>query len=169
MSEIIFQATLFRSEETGPQVLLVLPKDASAGLPSRGIVMVEGTLNGVPFRTVLEPDGKESHWFKVNEDVLHAAGVNSGDTVAMAIVPTKEWREPIVPADLTESLTGDPEAYAIWISVTPSARWDWIRWIGAAKQSDTRQRRVESVCSRLRSGKRRPCCFDRNQCTLTDT
>ncbi len=168
MSEIRFKATLFRSEEAGHGVLLVLPKEASAKLPSRGMAMVEGTLNDVPFQAVLEPDGKESHWFKVNDAVLQAAGADSGDTVTMAIMPTKEWLEPTVPADLRESLTADPEAHAIWTDITPAARWDWVRWIGSAKQMGTRQRRVESVCSRLKSGKRRPCCFDRNQCTLTD-
>lgn len=167
MSEISFEATLFRSQEAGPGILLTLPKDASAKLASRGMAMVEGTLNGTPFQAVLEPDGKGSHWFQVNGAVLEAAGAESGDTVVMAIAPTKEWLEPKVPADLTEALMADPEAHAIWTDITPSARWDWIRWIGSAKQSETRQRRVESVCSRLKSGKRRPCCFDRNQCTLT--
>lgn len=166
-SEIQFKATLFQSEEVGPGVLLVLPGDASAQLPSRGTAMVEGTLNGAPFQAVLEPDGEGSHWFQVNEAVLQAAGASPGDTVAMAMAPTKEWIEPSVPADLREVLTADPEAHAIWTDITPAARWDWIRWIGSARQADTRQRRVESVCSRLRSGKRRPCCFDRNQRTLT--
>jgi hypothetical protein len=168
MSEMRFTATLFQSEEAGSGILLALPKAASAKLPSRGMAMVEGALNGIPFQAVLEPDGKGSHWFKVNEAVLQAAGANCGDTVTMVVAPTKEWIEPIVPADLSQSLTADPEAHAIWTAITPSARWDWIRWIGSAKQSDTRQRRVESVCSRLKSGKRRPCCFDRNQCTLTE-
>jgi len=32
-------------------------------------------------------------------------------------------------------------------------------WIDSAKQSETRKRRIESIPSRLASGKRRPCCF----------
>jgi hypothetical protein len=169
MSTIRFSATLFRSDGVGVGILLVLPKDASAKLPSRGIAMVKGTINGVPFRAVLEPDGKESHWFKVDEAVLDAARAASGDTVAMEIEPTKEWLEPKIPANLKDALEADPKSYDKWTDITPAARWDWIRWIGSARQSETRQRRVESVCSRLRVGKRRPCCFDRNQCTLTET
>ncbi|MES2461575.1 MAG: YdeI/OmpD-associated family protein [Armatimonadota bacterium] len=168
MSETRFTTTLSRSEETGSGVLLTLPSEASAKLPSRGTAMVEGTLNGRPFRGVLEPDGKGSHWFVVNAALLEAARAELGDSVVLVFGPSKEWLEPKVPAGLMDSLILDPEAQAIWSDITPSARWDWVRWIGSAKQAETRQRRVESVCSRLKSGKRRPCCFDRNQCTLTE-
>jgi hypothetical protein len=130
--------------------------------------LVKGTINDVPFQAVLEPDGQGSHWFKVNETVLDAAGADAGDAVVAAIEPTKDWPEPKVPADLSKALSADPEAHAHWTDITPMARWDWIRWIGAAKQVATRKRRVDSICSRLKAGKRRPCCFDRNQCTLTD-
>ena len=168
MSEICFKASLFWSEEVGPGILLTLPADASAKLPSRGLAMVKGTLNGVHFHAALEPDGKGSHWFRVNDALLEATGVGAGDRVEMTIEPTKEWQEPKLPMDLEEVLTTDPEAYAIWKDITPMARWDWIRWIGSVKQSETRKRRVESICSRLKAGKRRPCCFDRNQCSLTE-
>jgi hypothetical protein len=132
------------------------------------MAMVEGTINGNPFRAVLEPDGKESHWFRVDGALLEAAAVGAGDTVMMEIEPSREWLEPRVPVDLKDALEADPEAHAVWTDITPSARWDWIRWIGSARQPETRKRRVESVCSRLRAGKRRPCCFDRSQCTLTE-
>jgi hypothetical protein len=168
MSTISFEAILHRSEEAGTGNLLRLPEEASAKLPSRGMAAVEGTMNGVPFRAVLEPDGQESHWFTVNTALLEAAGVGAGDTVVMTIEPAKECPEPKVPADLLGALTADPEAHAVWTDITPMARWDWVRWIGSAKQPETRKRRVDSVCSRLKAGKRRPCCFDRNQCTLTE-
>lgn len=58
---IRFKAKLQRPAET-PQrsswTFLVLPKDASAKLPTRGMTAVEGSINGHPFRAALEPDGK---------------------------------------------------------------------------------------------------------------
>jgi len=36
---------------------------------------------------------------------------------------------------------------------------DFISWIDAAKQPQTRKRRVERACDMLASGKRRPCCY----------
>ena len=63
-SKIRFSATLFRPVTTAKVVawtFLTLPKEASAKLPSRGMISVEGTINGFPFRTALELTGEESH------------------------------------------------------------------------------------------------------------
>ncbi|HIX00397.1 MAG TPA: hypothetical protein H9871_09655 [Candidatus Nesterenkonia stercoripullorum] len=40
--------------------------------------------------------------------------------------------------------------------------------IGATKNPDTRQRRVEVAISKLHDGKRRPCCFDLSSCADPD-
>lgn len=166
MSKINFQATLFKNQNS--DILLRLPKEASEQLPSKGMALVEGTINNSPIKVVLEPDNEGSHWFKLEESVLESANLKVGDEVSLQIEPTKDWPEPKVSFDLQKILQSDSEVEKIWKDITPMARWDWIRWIGAAKQEETRQKRAESVPSRLKSGKRRPCCFDRSQCTLTE-
>src|SRR6266508_281884 len=70
-----------------------------------------------------------------------------------------------VPADLKSALTDSPQVHKLWMDITPMARWDWIRWIRATKQPETRKRRIEVACSKLKAGTRRPCCFNRNLCT----
>ena len=78
-STIRFSAKLFRpktTEKIGSWTLLTLPKNASAKLPSRGMTMVEGTINGFPFRAALEPNGKGSHWLRVNRAMHDAAGAD---------------------------------------------------------------------------------------------
>lgn len=67
--------------------------------------------------------------------------------------------EPQIPLDLHKALRADPKAFALWKTLTPVARRDFISWIESAKQSETRKRRVDSMCSRLLSGKRRPSCY----------
>ena len=67
--------------------------------------------------------------------------------------------EPRVPTDLRKVLAASARAKAQWSDLTPIARRDFISWIESAKQPDTRKRRVESIPSRLASGKRRPCCY----------
>jgi hypothetical protein len=49
------EARLFK---IGSWTILRLPESASAKLPSRGRVMIEGTIKGFGFQTPLEPDGK---------------------------------------------------------------------------------------------------------------
>ena len=162
MSTIRFEASLFR---IGSWTLLRLPKSASAKLPSRGMTMVQGTINGFRFQAPLEPDGKGSHWLKVEKNMREAAGADAGDTVTLAIEPVKEWPEPKVPADLKKALAAVPQAQSLWKDITPMARWDWIRWIGSTKNPDTRKRRIEVTFSKFKDGKRRPCCFNRSMCT----
>src|SRR5690606_24148725 len=60
---------------------LVLPKAASDKLSSRGMVGIDGTINGTAFTAVLEPDGQKGHWLKVGEALRKKAGVAVGDTV----------------------------------------------------------------------------------------
>ena len=162
---IRFEAKLFN---IGSWSLLKLPKSASAKLPSRGMTMVEGTINDVPFQAALEPDGKGSHWFKLEKPLRNAVGAQTGDTLKLAIEPVKEWPEPKLPSDLKSALAAAPSAHALWMQITPAARWDWIRWIRSTKQADTRRRRIEVALSKLTAGDRRPCCFNRTVCTEPD-
>lgn len=63
------------------------------------------------------------------------------------------------PTDLRKALAAAPAAKARWDDLTPIARHDFISWIEAAKQNETRRRRVERACDMLVAGKRRPCCY----------
>lgn len=146
--------------------ILRLPANASQKLPSRGQVAVRGTINGQPFETVVEPDGKFGHWIKIDERLRRAAGIKSDGQAVVEIEPTKAWPEPEVPQDLEAALAAAPERIrAIWEDITPMARWEWVRWVNATPNVDTRQRRVEVSISKMKGGKRRPCCFDLSSCT----
>jgi hypothetical protein len=165
-SKVLFRATLLRPVATAKAVawtFLILPREASAKLPSRGVTSVEGTFNGLAFRATLPPDGQGGHWLKVDRKLREAAGAEAGDVVSLEIAPVAEEPEPRVPADLRKALTAaQPKAQAVWSDITPIARRDWIQWIESAKRAETRLKRIESACDMLAKGKRRPCCFDRS-------
>jgi len=162
MSTIRFETTPLK---IGDWTILRLPASASAKLPSRGMTLVEGTINGFRSKIVLEPDGKGSHWFKVDSVLREAASIDAGGTVTIAVEPSKSWPEPKMPADLNKALASDAQAKALWAKITTMARWDWLRWIRATPNRETRRRRVEVALSKLKAGERRPCCFNRNLCT----
>jgi hypothetical protein len=158
-----FDATLDTIDKA---TILRLPAKASAKLPSRGQVAVEGTINGHSFETVLEPDGDFGHWMRVEGKLQKAAAISAGDTATVEIEPRKDWPEPMVPADLRSALAAAPQQIQdLWKAVTPMARWEWVRWINATQNADTRKRRVEVTISKMQSGKRRPCCFNLAGCT----
>ncbi len=153
----------------GESTVLRLPAAASQDLPSRGQVAVRGTINGVGLQTVLEPDGNSGHWMRVDEPLQHAAGIGAGDTATLDIEVTKDWPEPNVPQDLATALAAAPQKIQkLWNEITPMARWEWVRWVNATKNPDTRRRRVDVTISKMQSGKRRPCCFNLSACTDPD-
>lgn len=150
-------------EKGNAWTFLILPKNASAKLPSRGITAIEGTINGFAFQATLVPDGQKSHWLRVNRKLSEAAGAKAGEIVTLEITPAAKETEPEVPAGLRRALAAAaPKARALWSDITPNARRDWIHWITSAKQRETRARRIKNACSMLASGKRRVCCFDRS-------
>jgi hypothetical protein len=123
------------------------------------MTIAEGTINGFPFRTALEPNGKGSHSLKINKAIQNAAGAEVGDTVMVEITRVGDEPELRVPMDLRKALAAAPLAQAPWANITPMARRDWILWISSAKQPETRTSRIEKACDMLASGKRRVCCF----------
>ncbi|MCC6427672.1 MAG: DUF1905 domain-containing protein [Phycisphaerales bacterium] len=170
-SAIRFSATLLRPAATAPTskpvswIFLTLPKEASDKLHSRGMVSVQGTINGSPFQATLDPDGKGGHWLKVEPKLREASGAKVGDTITLEItpLPPDQEPEPKIPPNLKKSLAAaPPKAREVWADITPAARRDFIHWIESAKQATTRDRRVETACDMLAKGKRRPCCFDRS-------
>ena len=64
-----------------------------------------------------------------------------------------------LPPDLRKTLASDPKALAIWESLTPLARNEWICWTISVKKMETRKEHVERVRTELKEGMRRPCCW----------
>ena len=163
---IRFDATLYTIDE---RTILRLPENASGKLPSRGQVAVQGTINGHAFQTVLEPDGYFGHWMGIDGKLQRAAALVAGETATLEIQPRTDWPEPTVPQDLKAALAAAPQKIQdLWKAITPMARWEWVRWVNATQNRDTRKRRVEVSISKMRSGKRRPCCFNLAACTDPD-
>ena len=161
---IFFEAILTKVQS---RKVIKIPLNLSEKLPSRGMVMVQGTMNDVSFQVPLEPDGKGSHWFEVSDTLIEDVDVTVGQTVSLSIKPLDEWREPETPDEIMEAIIN---ACLInqWNAITTKAKWDWLRRIRSTDNPATRQKRIDVSCSKLQKGDKRPCCFDRTRCTITD-
>lgn len=159
----VFTAPLLRPASTGGKAswtFAILPAEVSATLPRRGRTSVEGTVNGEPFQTVLEPDGQLGHWLKLDASLMCAADVSAGDTVTFELQPMATQLEPTLPSAFSKALAASPGARATWDATTTLARMDWVHWMESAKQASTRDKRVADAVQMLANGKKRVCCFD---------
>lgn len=160
---IRFEATLYQLKDW---VILPVPEKESAKLPSRGQISVTGTINEYDFKTVLEPDGRWSHWMRIDDDLQKRASVKTGDTLTVEMTTSKIWPEPALPKDFAMALKMAPEKVKDkWQDITPMARWEWIRWMNATLNQETRVVRIEKTISKLGGKHRRPCCFNLAACT----
>jgi hypothetical protein len=153
------------TELIGDRMIVRLPAKVSADLPSRGQVAATVTVDEAPYPTVIEPDGRRGHWIAIDDGLRSQLELTAGATVRLTIETTTAWPEPEVPEDFSAALDDADDLTEVWDDITPMARWEWVRWINATKNPVTRDRRVEVGISKLRSGKRRPCCFDLSSCT----
>lgn len=58
-----------------------------------------------------------------------------------------------LPGELTAALDGDPALRAAWEGLTPGRRRGWLVHISGAKQSATRESRIEKAAPRILAGK----------------
>ena len=166
LSPLTFSTKLF---EISSNLILRLPDDVSKLLPSRGQLMVDATIHGYSFHTPLEPDGRFSHYFKIDSKLAAKLHAKNGDFVSVTILPTKVWPEPVIPQDLQTALSNsDSKVRDMWKNITPMSRWEWIRWIRATSNDETRAKRIHVACSKMAHGTRRPCCWNRNLSTEPD-
>ena len=147
--------------------IIHLPPDISSSLPSRGMCMAEVNISGFHAVLPLEPDGMGSHWFHISDSVISEFEIPSQSWIHVKLTPTKDWTEPTPPDDMHQSFTRC-NVLAQWNSITTKARWEWIRWIRFTSNPETRKKRIETACSMLQDGKKRPCCFDQTRCTVPE-
>ncbi len=138
-----------------------LPAEASAQLPSRGMVMASISLPDGELILPLEPDGQGGHWFELPDDIPTV------EALSLSLSPLDDWPEPELPQDIQSGLA-DAGLASVWQGLTTKARWEWLRWIRATASPATRSKRIGVACSKLSQGDRRPCCFNSASCTVPE-
>jgi hypothetical protein len=82
-----FEAKVERAGEGGAWMVLMIPRDVSEGLGSRGRVSVRGTVNGFPIKTSIFPNGDGTHHLMFNKAMQKGAGAAEGSTVMVELEP----------------------------------------------------------------------------------
>ena len=133
---ISFAADLTTIEDTA---LVRLPKAASDQLPSRGQVAVEPRWVG----TASRPSSSRTAAVATGSA---STKTSSGLPESARVTPPSspwtwcpDWPEPDVPDDLAAALADAPSRIRdVWQDITPMARWEWVRWVQATRNPQTR-------------------------------
>lgn len=121
---------------------------------SRSRVAVQGTLNGVHFRSSLFPEGTGRHYLYVNKGLCDSARVGPGDLVHIVLERDDVPREYAIPPDLLAALQANPIAEARFDKMSPAQKQAYLEWIEAAKRPETRLSRIEKAILLIGAGKR---------------
>ncbi len=136
-----------KAEGAGPNhawCFIAVPFDVAKVWDARGLIAVQGTINGFPYYTNIQPMGGR-HLLTFNKQLQAGAKAKAGDTVTVVMEPATEKRRIEAPPELAKAFRGQQPARVLWDKLAYTHRKEFARWIAGAKQEETRQRRAEKA------------------------
>jgi Domain of unknown function (DUF1905)/Bacteriocin-protection, YdeI or OmpD-Associated len=144
-----FTAALERMPSNLGWVIARIPLDVPKVWGTRGMLKVQGEINGFAFRTSLFPTGKGYHYLLVNKRMQAGGNAAPGDTAQFRLEPDTAERKAVVPAELHRALSEDRSLRRWYGKLNYSIR-KWIGdWISQPKSPSARVRRSEQIAERL--------------------
>jgi hypothetical protein len=152
--EIRFRATLEGSAKG--RVFIVLPFDAAAEWGARSRHHVGGTINGRPFRGVVEQSGV-GFFLPLGPAWRRANHLGPGDEVELVLGMEGPQRQDLAP-DIAAALEAEPAAAAFFDGMAQFHVNNYLRWIDATRRSPgVRAERIAEMIRLLKAGyKQRP-------------
>ncbi len=146
-----FKATLERMASNLGWVIIRIPFDVPKIWGTRGMLRVQGEINGFAFRTSLFPTGKGYHYLLVNKRMQTGANAALGDTALFHLEPDTAKRVVTVPAELQRILNED-RSFRRWFDHFNYSTRKWIcDQVANVKNPAARVRRAEQVAEQLLS------------------
>ena len=112
-------------------------------------IPVHGWIDGLAFENTLVPRGGGNYRFHVHSKIWRKLQIDAGAAVEVTMLLDREPREAVVPPDLAAELANTPRALAAFNGVSRSLRRHIVRWVDAAKQSRTRDKRIQQTVKHM--------------------
>ena len=144
-----FEATLERPDLRGAWTFIRAPFSVAGELGVKGRIAVKGTINEIPFRSSLLPQGGGAHILVVNKALRDRAGVTAGDTARFVLESDTEPREAELPPELAQALQSRENAPAAFGRLSYSHQKEYADYVAEAKRPETRQRRAANAVDLL--------------------
>ena len=154
MSKQVFDVELLRPPGAESSAFYWAPFRVEEVFGSKAMVKVRGTIDGVPFRNVIMPNGQGQHYTVVNRELREAIGKQAGDRVRVEMEVDNEERVVEVPEDFQQALAADDQTSAQFARFSFTHRKEYVRWIEEAKKPETRERRIRKALEMLAEGKK---------------
>ena len=131
------------------------PFDVPETFGTRARIAVRGTINGFPFRSSLMPMGG-CHGMAVNKTMRQGAKAKAGDVVDVVMRRDEEARPVEAPPELKKELAKSQKAQLRWDDLAFTDKKELAISIRAAKQEETRKRRLAKLMQVLKTGRAGP-------------
>ena len=146
----VYAARIYR---LGPNRFVDVPVETSKALALKAArIPVCGTVEGVPLCTTLVPRGQGRHRLAIHGEIRKKLRVDAGAVVEISIELDEESREPELPPALMVALKYAPRAAKAFRSMTTALRRQIVRYLSAAKNEATVERRVAKFVALLERG-----------------
>ena len=131
-----------------------IPRDVGKGIRNRvgensKHIPVHGWIEGLPFQNTLVPRGGGNYRMHVHSRIWRKLRIDAGAAVEVTLLLDSEPREVVVPPDLAGELAGTPRALATFNQLTAALRRHIIQFVESAKQSRTREKRIQLIVKRM--------------------
>ena len=113
-------------------------------------IPVHGWIDGLAFENTLVPRGGGNFRFHLNSKIWRKLQIDAGAAVEVTMsLDQRTTRSRSIPPDLAAELAGTPRALAAFNAITPSLRRHLVAWIDKAKQSKTRDKRIQFTVKKM--------------------
>jgi hypothetical protein len=112
-------------------------------------IPVHGWIEGLAFQNTLVPRGGGNYRMHVHSRIWRKLRIDAGAAVEVTMLLDSEPREVVVPPDLAGELADTPRALASFNVQTAALRRHIVQFVQAAKQSRTREKRIQLILKRM--------------------
>lgn len=148
-----FSAPLERMQGNFAWHFVEFPHDVFELFGKRGEVRVKCIINGVAADRALMPTKSGYHMIILGADLRRQTGVRKpGDLAHVELWLDPEPDRVNIPEELADTLDFLPEMKAKWDMLTPGMQRNMCYWVGSAKTTPTRAKRVAELLRRFETG-----------------
>jgi hypothetical protein len=144
-----FTAPIYKFSSNPSFCCVDVPVEVSSAFGKRGMIPVEGTVNGCEWRGTLLPNASGGHRMVLNGQIRKQARVGVNDTVEICLRLDRASRDAVMPKALEVALL-ENELLDSFNALSRTKRNAALKWLEQARTAATWERRVESLVMKLR-------------------